>query len=149
MFVPQIIRQLSHVISDVLLMYLTFLQVMQGGCLIPPTKPKGRPKKNSIPSLGILDSMVFLAAASSASSTNPSTTTWEVWCHKIWQLSSKDNFKENTFKLQTCINKTRINKKVYQRFVSVMGVFHLSNQKQINLRLWSFHETPLSPGLFD
>ncbi|XP_015787598.1 homeobox protein MSH-B-like [Tetranychus urticae] len=28
-------------------------QVMQGGCPIPPTKPKGRPKKNSIPSLGI------------------------------------------------------------------------------------------------
>lgn len=26
---------------------------MQGGCPIPPTKPKGRPKKNSIPSLGI------------------------------------------------------------------------------------------------
>ncbi|XP_076310395.1 homeobox protein BarH-like 1 [Tachypleus tridentatus] len=28
-------------------------QVMQGGCVIPPTKPKGRPKKNSIPSYGI------------------------------------------------------------------------------------------------
>ncbi|XP_064470121.1 homeobox protein BarH-like 1 [Ornithodoros turicata] len=26
-------------------------QVMQGGCSVPPTKPKGRPKKNSIPSL--------------------------------------------------------------------------------------------------
>ncbi|XP_077564260.1 homeobox protein BarH-like 1 [Haemaphysalis longicornis] len=26
-------------------------QVMQGGCAVPPTKPKGRPKKNSIPSL--------------------------------------------------------------------------------------------------
>ncbi|CAL1275264.1 unnamed protein product [Larinioides sclopetarius] len=26
-------------------------QVMQGGCTVPPTKPKGRPKKNSIPSL--------------------------------------------------------------------------------------------------
>ncbi|PRD29016.1 UNVERIFIED_CONTAM: Homeobox protein BarH-like 1b [Trichonephila clavipes] len=25
--------------------------VMQGGCTVPPTKPKGRPKKNSIPSL--------------------------------------------------------------------------------------------------
>ena len=28
---------------------------MQGGCPIPPTKPKGRPKKNSIPSMGMLD----------------------------------------------------------------------------------------------
>ncbi|KAI1278115.1 Homeobox protein BarH-like 1b [Halotydeus destructor] len=31
----------------------TWYQVMQGGCPIPPTKPKGRPKKNSIPSLGL------------------------------------------------------------------------------------------------
>ena len=29
------------------------IQVMSGGCTIPPTKPKGRPKKNSIPSLGL------------------------------------------------------------------------------------------------
>ncbi|XP_074599767.1 uncharacterized protein LOC141854110 [Brevipalpus obovatus] len=28
-------------------------QVMLGGCPVPPTKPKGRPKKNSIPSLGM------------------------------------------------------------------------------------------------
>lgn len=28
-------------------------QVMQGGCLIAPTKPKGRPKKGTIPSLGL------------------------------------------------------------------------------------------------
>ncbi|RWS09643.1 homeobox protein BarH-like 1-like protein [Dinothrombium tinctorium] len=35
-------------------------QVMQGGCPIPPTKPKGRPKKNSIPSLGMnLDGALF------------------------------------------------------------------------------------------
>lgn len=26
---------------------------MQGGCLIAPTKPKGRPKKGTIPSLGL------------------------------------------------------------------------------------------------
>lgn len=38
-------------------------KVMQGGCPVPPTKPKGRPKKNSIPSLGILDSMMLLATA--------------------------------------------------------------------------------------
>ncbi|XP_022657577.1 homeobox protein BarH-like 1 isoform X2 [Varroa destructor] len=30
-------------------------QVMQGGCPIPPTRPKGRPKKNSIPSRSELD----------------------------------------------------------------------------------------------
>lgn len=32
---------------------------MSGGCTIAPTKPKGRPKKNSIPSLGLsaLDSV--------------------------------------------------------------------------------------------
>ncbi|XP_028967462.1 homeobox protein BarH-like 1 [Galendromus occidentalis] len=30
-------------------------QVMQGGCPIPPTRPKGRPKKNSIPSRSDLD----------------------------------------------------------------------------------------------
>ncbi len=27
---------------------------MQGGCPIPPTKPKGRPKKNSIPTFGLI-----------------------------------------------------------------------------------------------
>ena len=26
---------------------------MQGGCLVAPTKPKGRPKKGTIPSLGL------------------------------------------------------------------------------------------------
>ncbi|XP_053209656.1 homeobox protein B-H2-like, partial [Panonychus citri] len=42
-------------------------QVMQGGCPIPPTKPKGRPKKNSIPSLGInfVDATFLCSAAAS------------------------------------------------------------------------------------
>ena len=29
-------------------------QVMQTGCPVPPTKPKGRPKKNSIPNFAQL-----------------------------------------------------------------------------------------------
>lgn len=35
-----------------IVLILSSVQVMQGGCTVPPTKPKGRPKKNSIPSLG-------------------------------------------------------------------------------------------------
>ena len=50
-------------------------QVMQGGCPIPPTKPKGRPKKNSIPSLGmsgmgIEATQALLTAAVAAAANN-------------------------------------------------------------------------------
>ncbi|KAG8181580.1 hypothetical protein JTE90_017330 [Oedothorax gibbosus] len=41
-------------------------QVMQGGCTVPPTKPKGRPKKNSIPSLNETRTANELAALKDA-----------------------------------------------------------------------------------
>lgn len=50
---------LSFFAFDLLATCCWLTQVMQAGCLIPPTKPKGRPKKNSIPSLGIMDSLLF------------------------------------------------------------------------------------------
>ncbi|KAG8192931.1 hypothetical protein JTE90_025638 [Oedothorax gibbosus] len=41
-------------------------QVMQDGCTVPPTKPKGRPKKNSIPSLNETRTANELAALKDA-----------------------------------------------------------------------------------
>ncbi|XP_054166564.1 homeobox protein BarH-like 2 [Oppia nitens] len=41
-------------------------QVMLTGCTVPPTKPKGRPKKNSIPSFGVLDTTALIVSAAAA-----------------------------------------------------------------------------------
>jgi len=47
---------------------------MQGGCPIPPTKPKGRPKKNSIPSLGMTLETALLTNDSSGLLSENATT---------------------------------------------------------------------------
>jgi CCR4-NOT transcriptional regulation complex NOT5 subunit len=44
---------------------------MQGGCLVAPTKPKGRPKKNSIPTFGLTFDTAQLLAAAAAAGVNP------------------------------------------------------------------------------
>ncbi|XP_050035425.1 uncharacterized protein [Dermacentor andersoni] len=48
-------------------------QVMQGGCAVPPTKPKGRPKKNSIPSLAQCQQAQRQLAMAAASARQPAT----------------------------------------------------------------------------
>ncbi|KAH8023517.1 hypothetical protein HPB51_014766 [Rhipicephalus microplus] len=49
-------------------------QVMQGGCAVPPTKPKGRPKKNSIPSLAQCQQAQRQLALAAASARPPAVT---------------------------------------------------------------------------
>ncbi|KAH7952291.1 homeobox protein BarH-like 2 [Rhipicephalus sanguineus] len=49
-------------------------QVMQGGCAVPPTKPKGRPKKNSIPSLAQCQQAQRQLALAAASARQPAAT---------------------------------------------------------------------------
>ncbi|KAL1423120.1 hypothetical protein MTO96_021500 [Rhipicephalus appendiculatus] len=49
-------------------------QVMQGGCAVPPTKPKGRPKKNSIPSLAQCQQAQRQLALAAASARQPAVT---------------------------------------------------------------------------
>ena len=44
---------------------------MQGGCLVAPTKPKGRPKKGTIPSLGLtFDTNSLLSAVEARKNAN-------------------------------------------------------------------------------
>lgn len=45
---------------------------MQGGCLVAPTKPKGRPKKGTIPSLGLInfDTTSLLSAVEARKNSN-------------------------------------------------------------------------------
>ncbi|KAH6930464.1 hypothetical protein HPB50_013985 [Hyalomma asiaticum] len=49
-------------------------QVMQGGCAVPPTKPKGRPKKNSIPSLAQCQQAQRQLAMAAATARQPAAT---------------------------------------------------------------------------
>lgn len=51
---------------------------MQDGCLVAPTKPKGRPKKNSIPTFGLtFDTASLLASAARVESPAKSTLKME------------------------------------------------------------------------